>query len=350
MYLVRRIVIAVFACLTLLPCCSSAQQTTVTELSTYLDQAHQAGLFNGNVLVADHGKVILRRALGDADGSQLVPLTLADRFYIGSIAKEFDAVGLLILAQDGKLALTDPLSKFFPDLPPWAATVTIDNLLHYTSGLQEPDWNIVHSDADNWKELHALQHLNSVPGTHYAYSNNNVFLRRRVIEKVSGMSFEEFLVKREFPKAGIRNAVIDPADAEPLIAKSFDANHKQDAPIAPISGWVCLSLDDFLRWSDCIRDFCLITPSSTRQIVTTQNPAWQTGLGQAEMKGDQLLSHVHDGSVFHYRALLMMDAPKGRTIILLSNQNQNNIYDIGNAIDAMLDHKAYSPLSASKND
>ena len=346
--LVRRSFGAAFFWIALVPCYAKAQQSTVIKLNAYLDQAHQAGVFNGNILVTDHGKVILRRALGYADGSRTVPLNLSDRFDIGSIAKEFDAVGLLMLAEQGKLSLTDSVSKFFPDLPSWAATVTINDLLHYTSGLPEVDWNTVKSDADNWKNLYALKQLDFPDGTHYAYNNNNTFLRRRVIEKVSGMSFEEFLEKREFPKAGIRDAVIDPTEATPRVPKAFDAHDKQDPITVDMTGWTSLGLGDFLRWSNCITDFCLITPSSTRQIVTTRDSEWQTGLGHGDMVGDRLVRHVHDGSNHDYQALLMTAPSKGRTIIILTNQKRNNVYAMGDAINAILDDKPYVPLSIAK--
>jgi D-alanyl-D-alanine carboxypeptidase len=329
-------------------CGANARETTVSQLNTYLDQAHQAGMLNGNVLIADHGKVILRRAIGYADGTRTVPLKLSDRFDIGSIAKEFDAVGLLMLTEEGKLSLTDSVSKFIPDLPSWAATLTINDLLHYTSGLPEVDWNTVTSDADAFRNLHALKQLDFPAGTHYAYNNNNTFLRRRVIEEVSGMSFEVFLEKREFPKAGVRDAVIDPTNATPRVAKSFDANYKQDPMTVDITGWPALTVDDFLRWSNCITNFCLMTPNSTRQIVTTQNPKWQTGLGHGDMVGDRLVRHVHDGNDHNFEALLMAVPPKGRTIILVTSQNRNHVYAMADAINAILDGKPYVPLNAAK--
>ena len=347
MKLIRKSVAAVIFCLVIGPCAAKVQPATVAQLNAYLDQAHQAGLLNGNILIADHGTVILRRAIGYADASHTLLLKLSDRFDIGSIAKEFDAVGILMLAQEGKLSLSDPVSKYLPDLPPWATTVTIDNLLHYTSGLPEVDWNTVSSDADNYRNLRALKQLDYPAGTHYAYSNNNTFLRRRVIEKVCGMSFNDFLGKKEFPRAGIRDAVIDPTDATPRVAKSFDANYKQDPMTVDITGWPALTVDDFLRWSNCMTSFCLITPDSTRQIVTTQDSSWQTGLGHGEMVGNHLVRHVHDGNDHNFEALLTTDSSKGRTLILMTNQN-DHVYAIDDAINAILDDKPYVPLSAAK--
>ena len=325
-----------------------AEPSNVARLNAYLDQAHDAGMLNGNVLIADHGEVVLRRAIGYADGSRTRPLTLSDRFDIGSIGKEFDAVGLLMLAEEGKLALSDPASRFVPGLPAWAATVTIDDLLHYTSGLPDIDWNTVNNDADAFGNLRRLRQLDFPAGTHYAYNNNNTFLRRQVIEKASGMSFEQFLRTREFPKAGIRDAVIDPTEATPRMAKGFDAHFVPDPMKVYLTGWTALTVDDFLRWSDCITRFCLITPDSTRRIVTTRNPAWQTGLGHGEMVGDRLVRHVHDGNDHRFEALLMAIPPKGRTIILVTNQDCKRVYAMADAIDAILDGKPYVPLKDAR--
>jgi D-alanyl-D-alanine carboxypeptidase len=330
------------------PCRANAREAAVSKIDTYLDQAHQAGLLNGNVLIVDHGKTIVRRAIGYADGARTRPLALSDRFDIGSISKEFDAVGMLMLAEEGKLSLTDPLSRFIPDLPSWATTVTIDDLLHYTSGLPDVDWNSVNNDADAFRNLRALKQLDHPAGTHYAYNNNNTFLRRRVIEKVSGMSFEEFLRTREFPKAGIRDAVIDPTDTTPRIAKDFDARFKQDPMIVDMTGWTALTADDFLRWSNCITNFCLINPESTRRIVTTRDPKWQTGLGHSKMAGNRLVEHVHDGNDHDFEALLLTDSSKGRTIILETSQNRDDVYAMADAINAILDDRPYAPLSAAK--
>lgn len=91
MSFVRRRLGALLFYVALVPGCVKAQQAKVEKLNAYLDQANQSGMLNGNILVADHGKVILRRAIGYADASRTLPLKLSDRFDIGSLAKEFDA-------------------------------------------------------------------------------------------------------------------------------------------------------------------------------------------------------------------------------------------------------------------
>jgi len=322
-----------------------AQNDKAALISTYFDEANQSGVFNGNILIAERGKIIVRKAVGYADASKKVPLTTQYRFHIGSIAKEFDAVGILMLQEQGKLSTNDYLSKFFPELPAWAAKISIKNLLQYASGLPEVKYQSVHSDADNWKDLQALQKLDFEPGSNYAYNNNNTFLRRRIIEKVTSMSFNQFVQQNMLKVAGIRNGVVDPTASDALIAKSFNTDFKQDGLEVPISGWTCLNLDDFYKWSQCINNFCLINPGSTLEIITPFAPGKQCGLGSGSMKGNKVITHTHDGSAVRYRALLSTDASKGRTIIILSNQRQGDIYDIAASIQAILDDKPYQALS-----
>lgn len=331
----ERVLLVAALCITS-ACIPARAQGHTRTLNVYIDGLHRDGGFNGNILVVEKGKLVLQRAVGDADASRAVKLDLDDRFQIGSIAKEFDSVGLLMLKQEGKLNLTDSLGKFFPDLPPWAARITVDELLHYTSGLQKPDFSKVHSDAENWEAIRAQRDLVFAPGTQYSYNNNDVFLRRRIIEKVSGMSFADFVSKRELLAAGIHDAVMDPGEGTPRLAKAFSADGKQDKLDAPISGWLSLSLADLLKWSRCIQNFCLITPESTRLIATTAAPDRQSGLGTVEMHGDTLVRHVHDGTLLHYRAMLWVDASKDRTILILGNQRAD-VYAISAVIEGILD-------------
>lgn len=325
-----------------------AQKSKMAQIENYLNKAHQTGLFNGNVLIVHHNKLVLKKAIGYADASKQTSLTNAYRFHIGSIAKEFDAVGIMMLQEQGKLNLTDKVSKFFPNLGPWSQKISIKNLLQYTSGLPDIKWKTVNSDADNWKDLQALQQLDFEPGSTYAYNNNNTFMRRRIIEKLSGLSFSDFVLQKILKPIGIKNGLIDPTDQVALMAKAFNDDFKQDGLEVPISGWTCLNLDDFYTWMQAINNFSIISPASTREIITPFAPDNQTGLGGGTMRGNRLITHTHDGTAMHYQALAITDTDKGRTIILMCNQKQGNLYEIATAITAILENKPYQTLQKEK--
>lgn len=315
-----------------------AQKYKTVEMDSYLQQMQKDGKLNGVVLIADKNKVIFDGAFGYADASKKVPLSMDYRFHIGSVAKEFDAVGIMMLKEQGKLNLTDKLSCFFPNFPAWAQKISVLNLLQYTSGLPEVQWKTVHSDTDNWRDLQALQKLDFEPGASYAYNNNNTFMRRRIIEKVSGMSFNNFVLKKILPKADIRDGVVDPTGTDAMVAQSFDNDFKQDGLAVPISGWTCLTADGLYRWSKCINNFSIIGPASTKTILIPIGEGKQSGLGGGTMRNGKVLTHVHDGKALHYQALQQINTAKGRIIILLTSQNQDNVYEIAAALEKILDN------------
>lgn len=125
----------------------------VTSLDSLFLKAQQSKAFNGNVLISQNGKVIYEKAFGQADASGIIPLNKKYCFHIGSIAKEFNAVGIMMLKEQGKLKLDDSISKFLPELPSWANKIKIIHLLQYTSGLPQIKWNEVNQDSDNMAEL-----------------------------------------------------------------------------------------------------------------------------------------------------------------------------------------------------
>lgn len=324
----------------------SAQEKNA-EIDSLFKRANALGLFNGNVLIADHDKIIYHAAMGFADASKLVKLTEDYRFHIGSIAKEFNAVGIMMLKEQGKLSLEDRISKYMPELPSWADKITIKNLLQYTSGLPDVKWNSVKNDADNLEDIKNLDKLNFEPGTSYAYNNNNVFLQRRIIERITGMTFNEFVKEKILKPCGMNAALIDPTDKDRLVAKAFSDDGKQDPLDVPISGWTSVTLADFYRWAQCITNFKLISSESTRQILIPVAPNKQSGLGGGNMDGDKLINHIHDGSSGHYRALLTVNVPEGRTIILMSNNDQGSVYNLANTVNNILDNKPYQLPSKS---
>lgn len=324
-----------------------AQENKLTKIDSFLKSANQIGLFNGNVLVADGNSVVYITAIGFTDASKRGMLTDQYRFHIGSIAKEFNAVGIMMLQEQGRLNMDDKISKYLPELPAWADKISIKNILQYTSGLPDVKWKSVKSDADNLADLKKLEKLDFEPGTSYAYNNNNIFLQRRIIAKISGMSFNEFVKQKILVPCNMSTAIVDPTDSDSLIAKAYSNDGKQDALSYPVSGWTCVTLADFYKWAQCIARFCLISPASTRQILIPVGPNKQSGLGGGNMEGDILVSHMHDGTSLHYQALEITNASAGRVIIVMTNNKQDNLYDLSNAISAILDGKPYQQPARS---
>ncbi|MXV14273.1 serine hydrolase [Pedobacter sp. HMF7056] len=326
----------------LLLCTTLAQaQDTHTAIDSLIARTHRLGLFNGSILVINHGKEVYRKAIGYADASRKTPLTDQYRFHIGSIAKEFNATAVMMLKEQGKLSVNDPVSKYLPDLPAWAQTIRVKNLLQYTSGLPDLKWKTISNDREALDSLKSIPRLDFEPGTQYAYNNSNTLLQRLIVEKISGMTFRSFVTQKMLKPLKMNASIVDPDDNTPLMAKSYTDAFVQSPLTSPISGWTAVTPGDFYKWERALENFTLINPASTREILTPFAPRKQCGLGGGEMDGDKLATHTHDGTSLNYQALLTADARSGRTMILMTNNKQNNLYDISNAILNILDGKPY---------
>lgn len=317
------------------------QEDKAVTIDSMIHRANRLGVFNGNILIADGGKILYQKAIGWADQTHKTRLTQQHRFHIGSIAKEFNAVAIMLLKEQGKLNLDDKVAQYLPGLPAWAGKISILNLLQYTSGLPDVKWTTVKSDADNMQDLMALQQLDFEPGTNYAYNNNNVFLQRRIIEKITGKTFNAFVEEQLLKPCSMTNARVDPPASDALLTTAFNNEGKADSLIVPISGWTAVTLDDFYKWSQSISSFRLLSPEATKSILVPVRPNTQSGLGGGYMEGEHIMRHIHDGSAFNYNALLVSDPPKQRTVILMTNNKQGNLYELNTAIQAILDGKPY---------
>ncbi|RKR82748.1 tetratricopeptide repeat protein [Mucilaginibacter gracilis] len=320
---------------------NASAQDKPAKIDSLILRANRHGLFNGNVVVADNGKIIYKATIGFADASGKTFLTPQYRFHIGSIAKEFNAVAIMMLQEQGKLNLNDKINKYLPGLPPWANQISIQNLLQYTSGLPDVKWQTVKNDADNMADIKRITKLDFEPGTNYAYNNNNVFLQRRIVESITGMSFKQFVEQKILKPCGMNTAIVDPTDNDTLIARSYNNNRKQDALVYPISGWTCVTLGDFYKWTRVIANFSLISPAATRAILIPVGPNKQAGLGGGTMEGDKLITHIHDGTSLNYQALQVTNTAQGRTVILMTNNKNVSLYDFNSAIQNILDGKPY---------
>src|SRR5215468_5382285 len=199
-------VLAVFA---FLPTATSAQVPDKAKVVAGADRAFEkvakayvAPAPGCAAAVSVNGEVVFEKAFGLADLEHNVPNTPQTIFESGSVAKQFTAAALVLLQQEGKLSLDDPVRKYIPELPDYGAPLTIRHMLNHTSGLR--DWGSVEAIA-GWPrttrvytqahvlEIVSKQHaLNFTPGTKWSYSNTGYNLAALIVARVSGRSFAQF--------------------------------------------------------------------------------------------------------------------------------------------------------------
>ncbi|MBP2616868.1 serine hydrolase domain-containing protein [Chryseobacterium jejuense] len=335
MYYYKKLVI-IFTTLLLLANHTFAQTKQIAQIDSLLKSANQAGVFNGNILVSKNNKVIYNTAFGFTDASKTKKLTPDYRFNIGSITKEFSGTALLQLQEQGKLKVEDPVSKYIPELPKWANEVTIRNLLQYTSGLPNVNWKKIKSNKDVFDDLKLIDNLDFVPGTQYDYNMNNVFLRQFIVEKITGMTYKNYVSKHIFRPCKMNSSEITPIVVEKFIAKGFNNKLTEDKPDFLVGG-TFLTTTDLLKFANCLHSKKLINENSLFELGQHFNlPDTQSSLGEAKFITKKLVAHSHDGRAGNYEALLVSDLNEKLTIILLGNNYNGKLFEISDAITAIL--------------
>ncbi|GAB5539103.1 MAG: hypothetical protein Salg2KO_12060 [Salibacteraceae bacterium] len=173
-----------------------------TQIKGYLSAYANNQKLNGSVLITQRDSTIIHEHFGFANREKRIAINDSTKFLIGSITKPFTAMAILLLEQDGKLSLTDKLSKYFPDFPK-SDSVSIQQLLTHTSGIRDyhffKDWK-----QRSKTELTPMDVIDQVktdpyrfaPGTSFRYSNTGYIFLGLIIEKVSGQHFEDYIKER----------------------------------------------------------------------------------------------------------------------------------------------------------
>ncbi len=168
------------------------------------------------IAVVRDEKVIYSRGYGMASLEHSAPVAVDTVFDIGSTSKQFTAACILLLAEDGKLSISDEVRKYIPELPQYERPITIAHLLHHTSGLRdytalmglgglsiEPDY----TDAFLLEIIFRQKGLNFPPGERFSYSNTNFFLLGEIVRRVSGMPLSRFAKERIFDPLGMSSTI-----------------------------------------------------------------------------------------------------------------------------------------------
>jgi CubicO group peptidase (beta-lactamase class C family) len=235
-----------------------------------LDGAIKTGEPGCSAAVGVDGKVAWTGVRGVANLATGAAISTDTVFDIASVSKQFTATATLLLVETGKLTLSDPVSQYVPDLPAWAARVTIVEMMHHTSGI--PDYVGLLQDqgyqySDRTTETDALQALAGAteltfnPGTRYEYSNSNYLLLGEVVHRVSGQPLPDFLSTQIFQPLGL-TMVLDPVGRIPAKALSYTKSGKRnqgeyqvaDSPWEQVGdGGIQTTPTQLVRWGDNYR-------------------------------------------------------------------------------------------------
>jgi CubicO group peptidase (beta-lactamase class C family) len=261
----KRLITLIFTLFTLIVVAAHAedqQADKVTALFKHLDDGMQPG---AAVMVVKDGNVIYSGGFGYANIEERIKIDQSSTFRLGSVSKQFAAMAIMVLADEGKLDYDDPVIKYIPELKSYPG-VTIRNLLTHTSGV--PDYydsfdatSGMPTNADVPSFIEAMGDPVFAPGEKYEYSNPAYELLPLIVEKVSEKSFAEFSAEYVFKPAGMDDSLIYD-HTEPEIAnrvwgyrpddKDFELFDYDELNYLGGSGGMYATLEDFLAWDKAL--------------------------------------------------------------------------------------------------
>ena len=285
------------------------------------------------------GQPVLERAYGAADLEHGVPNRVDTVFEAGSVTKQFTAASVLLLVQDSRLSLQDSVRKYIPELPEYAAAITVAELLGHTSGLR--DWGGVEDIAgwprgdrvytmDDVLHIAALQKaLNYKPGSAWSYTNTGYNLLAIIVERVSGKKLPAFSRERIFVPLGMthtqwrddfRRIVRDRAIAYSPVAGSYQQTMPFEDAIG--NGGLLTTVGDLLIWNRSLTQGTLgafVTAELQRRSILNDGRAvdYARGLFIERYRGFAEVSH--SGATAGYRAWLGRFPDQHLSIALLCN-------------------------------
>jgi CubicO group peptidase (beta-lactamase class C family) len=306
--------------------------------------------------VAVRGKPVLMKAYGMADLEHDVPNTPETIFESGSVAKQFTAMAVMLLAKDGKLSLDDQVRKHVPELPDYGVPLTIRHMLTHTSGLR--DWGSIAGIAGaprtsrEYTHAHVLdivsrqKALNFTPGTAWSYSNTGFNLAAIIVDRVSGMPFAEFSKRRIFDPLGMtRTSWRDDhqriVKGRAIAYSTTTGGYQIEMPFENVhgNGGLLTTVGDLLKWNENyvqprVGDAALVGEQQ-KASKSHEGRDFEYGLGLYVRPLDGVKNIYHSGSTAGYRAHLNRFPDSHTSVAVLCNTSNGDATNAANAVSRL---------------
>lgn len=332
--------------LLLLAAFTLAAQTPVQNAIAYMAATTKDNAFMGTVLVARDGKVLFSNGYGLANAEHNVPNTPDTKFRLGSITKQFTAVAILQLEEQGKLKVTDPACNYLPNCPATWRPITIHQLLTHTSGLfnftNDPEYpRTAMLPSPPAKSLEKIRDkpLRFDPGTKFEYSNSGYIALALIIEKASSESYANYIQKHIFTPAGMHNSGHD--DHTPILpnratgyqgagkAMRHAPYHDMTIPIG--AGDLYSTAQDLLLWDQALNTDLLL--KSRAKLFTPEKNDYAYGWAVPKMFNRQ--AQTHSGGIFGFTTNILRFPEEKLVTIVLSNNTSSATGKIGRDLAAI---------------
>lgn len=336
----------------------------IRNLHHYVSDLAKKDSFSGVVLVAHKDKILYEGAFGLASKEYNVPINVETRFDLASLSKTLTGLAVSQLAQQQKIKFDDPVSIYLPDLPSnLTKDITIHHLLTHTSGLGsywKPEFHESNHARfrilNDYLELIRNDTLSFKPGTRWSYSNSGYLLLGLLIEKVSGMSYFDYVQQNILSKAHMKNSGFLERDVpNKNVANNYTKNnrYRPDDPsysttyfLAPVkgssAGGAYATAQDLLKLSIAIFNYTLLSKTYT-DIATTGHVSYDRperqkkycyGFAEQIVNGKRIV--FHDGGANGISTQMDIYPDEGYTVIVLSNYDAPSAFLISGYLRKML--------------
>ncbi len=318
------------------------------------------GVPSASVAIVQNGAIAYLQAYGDGRIDPHTPAVPSMRYSIGSISKQFTAAAILLLAEQGKLSLDDPVSRFVPDLTR-GSEVTIRQLLSHTSGYQDywpqdyvPPFMLQPITADKILDQWARKPLDFDPGTEWQYSNTNFVIAGLIVEKASGEPLLQFLSEHIFAPLGMKSVInIDQNRLTQTDATGYLRYALGPPRLAPKEGkgWLfaagelAMPCEDLAKWDISIINQTVLNPASyahmEKEVVLKNGLGTRYGLGVDVRQefGQRAIEHGGEVSGFTAENLVFPDA-RMAVVVQVNEDSVGASGDIARAIAGLLFREA----------
>ena len=324
---------------------SSFSQDLNEQLKVYLnEQGFDKDSPGLSLLIAKDGQTIYKVGLGMADLENNVKVTPNHVFEIGSITKQFTAVSILMLEEQGKLSINDDITKYIKDYPTQGKTITIHHLLNHTSGIKSytnmPSFR-EHARTDMTPteliDVFKNEPMEFDPGTQYNYNNSGYILLGHIIELVSGQSYADFISTNIFEKLGMTNSYYGSmTQLIPNRARGYsqtDSGYRNanylSLTLPYAAGSIMSTTEDLLKWQNALSANSFISQNTLNkaingsQLNTGETIPYGYGWIKGNIRGSK--TYEHSGGIFGYSSNGIFLPEENMYVIGLTNCDCGNV-------------------------
>jgi CubicO group peptidase (beta-lactamase class C family) len=337
--------------------CSSLQslfgsrRTTAEKIDAIMQDFSAPDAPGASVLVMKmkHGvtgandSVLFKKGYGLANLEEKIPVTTTTNFRLASMTKQFTAMCIMMLHDEGKLSYDDTLSKFFGGLPKWGNIVTVKNLLNHTSGIVDyesliPDSQTVQvHDSDVLNLVKRVDTTYFAPGSKYQYSNSGYSLLALIVQKVSGQRFADFLKKHIFDVVGMPTSVAYENGISTVANRAYGYSFEngtwkftdQSSTSAVLGdGGIYTNVEELAKWYSALFVHTLVS-LETQQLAWTRakvNDGSDIDYGFGwHFENYRGIEHpFHGGSTVGFRNNVQVFPAQHLVVIVLTNRNEGD--------------------------